>query len=304
MAPIQFGWSMSLGTNKAERTQFLEGARKGLDLIAEQFDSVWLTDHLQFGDLPLLEGWTELTYLAGIQPKLKYGHTVLCQLFRNPAHLAKMAATFQYMSQGNFILGLGAGWHQEECDAYGYPFPGPKQRVEELEEALQIIRAMWKGEQATFEGKYHAVKGAYCNPRPEPEPPVVIASFQPKMMKLCARYADWWNGLGTDTEKLKGQLAALDQACEEIGRDPASLKRTLALGEIYCAPTEQELQNLMRDRQIRPGTLSGIPAQIGELIQPLIDLGITYFMLGGGGFPDLTSLETLTHEVVPAFTRK
>ncbi|HEY3994011.1 MAG TPA: LLM class flavin-dependent oxidoreductase [Ktedonobacteraceae bacterium] len=304
MATIQFGWSMSLGNSRIERATFMEATRKGLDLIADQFDSVWLADHLQFGDRALLEGWTELAYLAGIQPKLKYGHIVLCQLFRNPAQLAKMAATLQYMSQGNFILGLGAGWHQEECDAYGIPFPGPKQRVEELEEALQIIKALWKGEKATFTGKYHSIKDAYCRPKPEPEPPIMVAGFQPKMIRLCARYADWWNGIGSDVEKQKELLSALDKACEEIGRDPVSLKRTLVLGEIYCAPTEKEVQELMRDREIRPGTLSGTPEQIGEQIQQLVDLGITYFMLGGGGFPNLNSLETLARDVLPAFTGK
>ena len=304
MTTVQFGWSMSLGTPKVERATFMEATRKGLDLIADQFDSVWLADHLQFGDRMLLEGWTELAYLAGMQPRLKYGHVVLCQLFRNPAQLAKMAASFQYMSQGNFILGLGAGWQQEECDAYGIPFPGPKQRVEELDEALQIIKALWKGEKATFEGKYHSIKEAYCLPKPEPEPPIMIASFQPKMMRLCAQYADWWNGLGTDVERLKGLLTALDKACEEIGRDPASLRRTLVIGDIYCAPTEKEVQELMNGHQIRPGTLSGTPEQIHERIQQLIDLGITYFMLSGGAFPDLRSLETLTREVLPTFTNK
>ena len=304
MAAIQFGWSMPLGRANITRATFVEAARKGLDLIADQFDSVWLADHLQFGDRVLLEGWTELTYLAGMQPKLKYGHIVLCQLFRNPAHLAKMAATFQYMSQGNFILGLGAGWHQEECDAYGLPFPGPKQRVEELEETLQIIKALWKGEKTTFAGKYHSIKDAYCLPKPEPEPPIMVASFQPKMIRLCARYADWWNGIGSDVENYKKLLPALDTACEEIGRDPASLKRTVVLGDIYCAPTEKEVQELMREREIRPGTLSGTPEQIGAQIQQLVDLGITYIMLGGGGFPDLRSLETIVREVVPTFTKK
>ncbi len=197
MTTVQFGWSMALGARKVDRATFMDAARKGLDLIDGQFDSVWLPDHLQFEDLDLLEAWTELTYLAGMQPKLHYGHTVLCQSFRNPAHLAKMAATLQYMSQGNFILGLGAGadWSQRECDAYGIPFPGPKQRVEELEEALQIIKAMWKGEEATFAGKYHSIQEASCRPKPVPEPPIMIASFQPKMMRLslCAlrRLVEW-----------------------------------------------------------------------------------------------------------------
>jgi alkanesulfonate monooxygenase SsuD/methylene tetrahydromethanopterin reductase-like flavin-dependent oxidoreductase (luciferase family) len=303
MTKVQFGWSMSLGFGKIERAVFMDAARKGLDLVADHFASVWLADHLQFGDRVLLEGWTELTYLAGMQPKLQYGHIVLCQLFRNPAHLAKMAATMQYMTQGNFILGLGAGWHQEECDAYGLPFPGPKQRVEELEEAVQIIKALWKGEKATFIGKYHSIKDAYCQPAPEPEPPIMIAGFQPKMMRLCARYADWWNGIGSDVTNYKKLLGDLDKACEEIGRDPASLKRTAVLGDIYCAPTEKEVQELMRDREIRPGTLSGTPEQISERIGQLVDLGISYFMLSGGGFPNLSALETILREVVPTFTK-
>jgi alkanesulfonate monooxygenase SsuD/methylene tetrahydromethanopterin reductase-like flavin-dependent oxidoreductase (luciferase family) len=214
-----------------------------------------------------------------------------------------MAATLQYMSQGHFILGLGAGWNKEECDAYGIPFPGAKQRVEELEEALQIIKALWKGEEATFVGKYHSIKEAFCRPKPLPEPPIMIASFQPKMMRLCARYADWWNGPGSDPATLKTQLLALDKACEEIGRDPGSLRRTAEIGDIYCAPTEKEVQALIGDRELDPGTLSGTPEQISEKLQPLVDLGITYFILGSGAFPDLSSLETIGRQVIPNFTR-
>lgn len=306
MTPVQFGWSMSLGDRNIDRATFMDAARKGLDVIKGHFDSVWLSDHLQFEDLDLLEGWTALTYLAGMQPDLYYGHTVLSQVFRNPAHLAKMAATLQYMSQGHFILGLGASpsWSQRECDAYGIAFPGPKQRVEELEEALQIIKAMWKGEEATFAGTYHSIKEAYCRPKPVPEPPIMIASFQPKMMRLCARYADGWIGPSSDLETLKTQLTALDKACEEIGRDPGSLRRTLEIGEIYCAPTEKEVQALIGDRELDPGTLTGTPEQISEKIQPLVDLGITYFVLGSGAFPDLSSIETIGRQVIPNFTRK
>ena len=91
-------------------------------MIVGHFDSVWLPDHLQFGERPLFEAWTMLTYLAALRPELRYGHLVLCQLFRNPALLAKMAATFQYMSQGKFIFGLGAGSAEEEAKAYNLPF--------------------------------------------------------------------------------------------------------------------------------------------------------------------------------------
>ncbi len=302
--PVQFGWSMSLGDRNIDRATFMDAARKCLDVIKGRFSSVWLSDHLQFEDEDLLEGWTALTYLAGMQPDLYYGHTVLNQVFRNPAHLAKMAATLQYMSQGHFILGIGAGpdWGQKECDAYGIALPGPKQRVEALEEALQIIKAMWKGEAATFTGTYHSIKDAYCRPRPLPEPPIMIASFGPKMMRLCARYADRWLSPNSDLETLKTRLTALDKACEEIGRDPRSLRRTLDIDEIYCAPTEKEVQALIGDRELEPGTLTGTPEQISEQIQPMVDLGITDFVLSGGGFPDVSSLETIARYVIPNFT--
>src|ERR1700681_2851734 len=133
MTQVQFGLSVPIGNQDLPRQEFLSGLRTALDMIVGHFDGVWLADHLQFGEGRLFEGWTMLTYLAALRPELKYGHLVLCQLFRNPALLAKMAATFQYMSQGNFILGIGAGWAEEEANAYHLPFPPAGQRVSELE---------------------------------------------------------------------------------------------------------------------------------------------------------------------------
>src|ERR1700730_11271073 len=127
MTQVQFGFNVPIGNfnPNLSRQEFLSSIRTALDIIAGHFDSAWIADHLQFGDRPLFEGWTMLTYLAALQPQLKYGHLVLCQLFRNPALLAKMAATFQYLSQGRFILGIGAGWAQEEAEAYHLPLPSP-----------------------------------------------------------------------------------------------------------------------------------------------------------------------------------
>src|SRR5437763_5136781 len=115
MTQVQFGLTLPIGNAGLSRKQYLNRLRATLDTIAGHFDSVWLPDHLQFGNRPLFEGWTMLTYLAALRPELRYGHLVLCQFFRNPALLAKMAATFQYVSQGNFIFGIGAGWAEEEA---------------------------------------------------------------------------------------------------------------------------------------------------------------------------------------------
>ncbi|GCE10850.1 LLM class flavin-dependent oxidoreductase [Tengunoibacter tsumagoiensis] len=299
MAQIELGWIVPVGSNELTRKDFLSTIKQGLHTIAGHFDSVWLPDHLQFGDRPFLEGWTALTYLAAMEPELKYGHIVLCQLFRNPAVLAKMAATFQYMSQGNFILGIGAGWHEEECKAYHLPFPGPGQRVAELEEALQIIQALWKEDNVSFEGKYHQITNAFCIPRPEPIPPIMIAAFQPRMLRLTAKYADWWNIGAGEIEKTREMVAGLNAACEQIGRDPKSIRRTAMVG-CYCARDEQKLKALLAKHQAPfPPGFTGTPEQIVEQLQPLIELGFDYFMVNAGGFPDLTTLELLSSDVLP-----
>lgn len=299
MSQIQFGWMMPPGTTSQNRADFLGTIRQGLDTIAGHFDSIWLPDHLQFGDRPFLEGWTALTYLAALHPELKFGHLVLCQLFRNPALLAKMSASLQYMSQGNFVLGMGAGWQEDECKAYNIPFPSGGQRVSELEEALQIIKKLWTEDNVTFEGKYHKVTGAYCQPRPEPLPPVMVAGFQPRMLRLVARYADWWNTGTRDLDKMKDLVKSLDEACRSVGRDPATLRRT-AMITCYCAGTEEKLEAL-KAKHSGPFGLGfvGKPKQIVEQLKPYIDLGFDYFMISAGGFPDLTTLKMLSTEVLP-----
>src|SRR5262245_473420 len=114
-----------------------------LNSLSEHITTVWLADHLQFGDQPMLEAWVHIAYLAGAYPRFKYGHLVNCQSFRNPALLAKMGATMQHLTGGRFIMGLGAGWHQEEYDAYNLEYPAPGARVEQLAETIEIVRAMW-----------------------------------------------------------------------------------------------------------------------------------------------------------------
>lgn len=132
MARIQFGLSLP-AARRMPREAFLAGVQQSMELVTGHFDSAWFTDHLQYDDAPILEGWTMLTYLAALYPQFTFGHAVLCQSFRNPALLAKMAATFQYMSGGRFTLGVGAGWKEDEYRAYGYEFPSAGTRVEENE---------------------------------------------------------------------------------------------------------------------------------------------------------------------------
>src|SRR5688572_4894614 len=248
MAPIQFGLVMPAEMrDKARRATFMEDLNHALEMVAGHFDSAWFVDHLQFGDEDILEGFTALAYVSALHPRLKFGHAVLCQSFRNPALLAKMGATLHCMSGGRFILGMGAGWHEEEYLAYGYPFPSAGQRVEELEEAMQIIKALWIEEQATFEGKHYSVRDAYCEPKPHPLPPIMVGAFRPKMLRLTARHADWWDVSSTGIADYRRMAEEFGQACVEVGRDPSTVRRSWS-GGCACAPTQDEAEAFTEGR--------------------------------------------------------
>ena len=147
-----------------------------LDSLSEQITTIWPDDHLQFGTDNVFEGWTLAAYLAGAFPRFKYGHLVNAQGFRNPALLAKMAAGMQHLTGGRFILGIGAGWHKEEFDAYNLNFAAPGVRIEQLAETIQILRAMWTQSPATYHGKHYRVENAYCTPQPNPPPRILVGT--------------------------------------------------------------------------------------------------------------------------------
>lgn len=290
--------------DKARRQNYLEDVNHLLRTVKGAYTSAWFIDHLQFEDNDVLEGWTALTYLAALHPELQWGHAVLCQSFRNPALIAKMGATLQFLSGGRFILGMGAGWHEEEYLAYGYPFPGAGVRVEQLDEALHIIKALWTQEQATFVGKYYQLQEAWCEPKPDPVPPIMIGAIKPKMLRVAARHADWWDVSSASIADYRLYAASFKQACEAVGRDPATVRRSWT-GGCACAPTEPEVTKLLEARpQLQPGEdFIGTPHQIIEQMQPFIALGISHFTLDCSGFPHLTTATTLVNEVLPALNR-
>lgn len=195
------------------------------------FDSVWVYDHLlhRFEGHPTVgfhECWTMLTALAAVTERVELGTTVLCAGFRNPALLAKMAETLDEVSNGRLILGLGAGWHEPEFDAFGFPFD---HRVSRLEEALQILKPLLRDREVTFEGQYHRAIDNQIMPRgPRDEGvPILLASFAPRMMRLTAQYADMWttDWLGP-ISKVREDIGKLHAACAEVGRDPSTLAIT------------------------------------------------------------------------------
>lgn len=309
MGHIQFGLIVPEGAlDPARRHHYMADVNQLLTSVTGHFDSAWFIDHLQ--QAHVLEGWTALTYLAALPPTLRLGHTVLAQSFRNPALVAKMGATLQAMSGGRFILGIGAGGDAADYRAYGYPFPAGRTRVAQLAETLQIINAMWTEERATFAGTYYQVMDAICEPKPSPLPPIMVGAFRPQMLRLTARHADWWNVASTGIADYRRYVQAFQWACDEVGRDPASVRQVWG-GGCVCAPTEAGVADLAAGRrQLGDGfgyqvgeDLVGTPAQIIAQMAPFIDAGVDYFLLDCGGFPRLTTVELLVQEVLPALNR-
>jgi probable F420-dependent oxidoreductase len=198
---------------------------------AGSLDSIWLFDHLlfRFDDEPtrgIWECWTLLCALAEATNRVELGTVVLCNSFRNPALLAKMAHTLDHVSGGRVILGLGAGWHEPEFEAFGYPFD---RRVDRLEEALQILNPLLKGERVDFAGAHYQARDCVITPLgPRPAGvPLLLAAFGPRMLRLTARYAGQWNTawLG-EAHELAEPLEQVRDACAEVGRNPATLEVT------------------------------------------------------------------------------
>jgi F420-dependent oxidoreductase-like protein len=196
-------------------------------------DSVWDCDHFvqpSHPTGPYFEGWTLLAGLAAVTSRIRIGVLVSCNTFRHPALLAKEAVTVDHISNGRLELGLGAGWYEPEHAMYGIDFPSRGQLVERFEEAVEIVDRLMRNEVVTFEGKHYSLRMAEFRPRPvqTPRPPLTIGAHGPRMLKLCARYADAWNSFGS-VEEIRTRNLILNEKCAEVGRDPKEIVRSLYL---------------------------------------------------------------------------
>jgi probable F420-dependent oxidoreductase len=202
------------------------------------FDSLWLYDHLLYRDaghpsVGIWECWTVLSALAEATQRVELGTLVLCNQFRNPALVAKMASTADEVSNGRFILGLGAGWNEPEFQAFGIPFD---HRVTRLEEALCIITPLLREGHVDFTGRYYQARDCEIVPRgPRASgPPVLIGGSGPRMLRLAAQYADMWNTAYLSVPaSLVAPQAQLAAACAEVGRDPATIAVTATIALSY-----------------------------------------------------------------------
>lgn len=243
------------------------------------FDSIWMPDHLLYrspGEETTgpWECWSVLSAVAAITSQVEIGPLVLCTSFRNPALIAKMAATIDEVSNGRLILGLGAGWNEPEYSAYGFPFD---HRLERFDEAFTIIRKLLREGQVDFTGKFYQARDCELRPRgPRPQgPPLMIGSRGPKLLRKTMAYADSWNGwgawFGNRGPGIDPFQAEVDAACREVGRDPAEVERTCAVF-IRMPNAEGEIDPVEND-------VMGSPEEMAELLRDFASHGVTHLQV-------------------------
>ena len=293
MSAVEFGLMLQPTPLDFPGRELFDYNRRLIRALKHGFTTLWAEDHLEWGETATIECLTTLAYFAAEFSMYKVGSLVVSQGYRNPALLAKMAANLQFISGGRLILGLGAGWKEEEYRAYGYPFPDAKTRVEQLEEAIHIIKSMWTSRRASFSGKHYHIQQAYCEPQPSPAIPLLIGGGgEQRTLGIVARYADWYNFNSCTVEQYAHKIAVLREHCNRVGRSPADIKLTY-LGTVSVA---EDPGKVVRNPQKH--VVAGNSAEVIKELEQFCEIGVTHFMFR---FLDVETLEYFGKTVVPHF---
>jgi len=277
------------------------------------FHSLWLADHLWARGLPdvdHLEIWTALSALAMGTGRLRLGSLVLCNSYRNPALVAKMAASLDQVSGGRLELGVGAGWMEEEYRGYGYNFPSIKVRIEQLDEALDVMRRLFTEPRATFQGKYYALDDAPNNPKPvqRPHPPITIGgSGERLLLRVVARHADRWNCPMNAGADLAHKLSILRSHCAEIGRDPATIAVSEQVLVVLGKDDADFAQRWTMAKQLFGGfvdldavAVRGTPDRVADGLRAKVANGVRLFTVMFGDLAPVETLRLFGERVLPA----
>ena len=302
---IDFGYNPPSGTRGIEEfpaETFVRDLQDVLDLAAQAFSSLWVSDHLMTEQPFRMDVWTQLTWIAAHYPGPLLGTIVLSNSYRHPPLMAKMAASLQQFSRGRLIFGYGAGWLEREYQAYGYEFPPASVRIAQMVEALQLMRAMWTSSPVTFSGKYYAVHDAYCEPRPSPLPIVMIGGDgEQRTLRAVAEYADWWNTVVRPLPVLRHKLEVLEQHCRDVGRCYADVRKTLTR-TVFLSRNRAEAERRAGARLESPlPPFAGEPAALVDHLRELHDLGFDLFQMVFADFPGTADMRLFIDEVLPHF---
>jgi probable F420-dependent oxidoreductase len=297
------------------------------------FYSILLNDHF-FSPFrparePQLECFTTLSAIAAVTTRIRIGSLVAAVAFRSPPLLAKIASTLDHVSNGRMVLGLGAGWEREEYDAHAYPYPSNAERLDQLADAIKLLKVMWTQDEPTYHGTHFSIEKAYNNPRPlqKPHPPIMLGGSGSKLLKIAAAEADILNlippifngkdlindpaaAVRFDKAELKRRIGRLLALAKEAGRAPNAIEISgLSLVSISkdrgrADASVREIAKRMgfpSEEAVRraPSILAGTPDEVKrEILSRIEETGMTYFVV----LPDCEeSHELLANEVMPEF---
>ena len=308
---MRFGVQLS---NYLTNWDDIRGCVEALD--GGRWNSVWFSDHFvppgrgrpETGDA--FEGWTVAAAVAGITRKLRIGHLVLGNTYRNPALLAKMAATLDHISQGRITLGLGAAWFAREHQAYGWEFPTMRERQDRFQEAMGLIRALFTADgPVTYEGAYYRLGNAPFAPRcyQQPHLPILVGGTgERRTLRTLAMYGDLmnldgWTGAGMSLELYRHKVSVLERHCADVGRDPSEIKRTVTMPLLVTDDTAvaQRFIDLLG-----PGSMAGPRSYLVDRIGEFVEAGVYEIMFGLHTLTNRNDPETVQQveeQIVAAF---
>ena len=261
-----------------------------------------------------LDAWATLAGLAAVTERIRLGTMVSPATFRRPSVLSRMVATVDHISGGRVELGLGAGWNQAEHDAHGFPFPAVDERIEILEEQLEIVHRQWTEEEFSFEGRHYRLERCRAEPKPlqRPRPPIVMGGGAgPRVARLAARWADEYNTPFASVEQCRERRTAIAQACEEEGREPIPFslmaaccvgrdeRETLARARrrLERSGRDDDPSNLLEQDNVLVGTVDQVVARLREYAE----VGVERVFLQHLDHTDLDMVRLIGEAVVPAF---
>lgn len=326
------GWRMDLvGIDPAQHWGVMAGLARRVD-ANNDWSSIWVYDHFHTTPEPSAEAtheaWTLMAALGAVTGRVRLGQMCGCMSYRNPAYLAKVAATVDIVSEGRVEMGIGAGWYEHEWRAYGYGFPGAGERIKRLEEGVQIFRDMWTKGEATFHGEHYDVDGAICAPQPlqgtsQPGskhngiPLWIAGGGERKTLRIAAQYADYTNFDGS-LEGFQHKSEVLRGHCQDLGRDVDEIVRS-ANYNVVIGRDEREVENRLgwiREQYLRAGLSEekaegvvrgfangpavGTPEQIVETFKKLERAGMTYAITYfAEAAYDISGIKLFEQEVLP-----
>ncbi len=316
------GWRLDLvDIDPAEHWATMKGLAQHAD--AGPWESIWVYDHFHTVPVPTdeatHEAWTLMSAFGAVTERVRLGQMCSCMSYRNPAYLAKVAATCDVISGGRVEMGIGAGWYEHEWRAYGYGFPGAGERLRMLDEGVQIMQQAWRTGKATFDGRQYQVDGAIVRPLPLQEggiPTWIAGGGEKVTLKIAAKYAQYTNFDGS-LEGFTAKSRLLEEHCKDVGTDFGAITRSSNYN-IMIGATEAEAQQRLdriidRFRPLVPqaqldryvgmyrNSAFGTPEQLIEQFRAVRDAGMTYAICN---FPDVaydrSGLELFEREVIPA----